>query len=305
MPRFSMRASTGTSGRSRVSYTVVTCSAGIRGFSVRHSRSVTSASSAAYSGRGLGARRNRTALAISRSPQPARTGWSCGRAASRTGRPCRGRAAAFEDVGDQHGVVERRDADAAPREDQPVVLAVLADLQDSRVFQQRLHRGERGFSGSWTGAELRIGREQAAGAPGAIGAMAHRHIAGLVVPMAREKPQKYARMGRGRRSRSRIRPRPRRSPGRRRHRAVERAHGLGCGGVDLLSRVWAARASARVMGVKAAGSALSLPPPLAGRVGVGARIDRPLPPRLRPSGSGGRPPPLAGEVKPATAAAGS
>jgi hypothetical protein len=49
IPRRSMRARTDTSGRSSVSYTLLTCSATRRGLSTRQSRSAASASSAAYS----------------------------------------------------------------------------------------------------------------------------------------------------------------------------------------------------------------------------------------------------------------
>ena len=71
--------------------------------------------------------------------------------------------------------------DAAHREDQPVVLHVLPDLEDGRVFHERLHRGERVMLRNLAGAELRVRREQIAAAPGAAVAMADRDVAGLVV----------------------------------------------------------------------------------------------------------------------------
>ncbi|MNX86568.1 hypothetical protein D3C86_1184550 [compost metagenome] len=51
---------------------------------------------------------------------------------------------AFEDVGDQHGVLDRGHADAAPRHDGEVVFDVLAHLQNRRVFQQGLEAFQRG-----------------------------------------------------------------------------------------------------------------------------------------------------------------
>ncbi len=49
---------------------------------------------------------------------------------------------AFEDVGDQHHIVDRGDAHAASGHDGEVVFDVLADLQHRRVFQQRLQSGQ-------------------------------------------------------------------------------------------------------------------------------------------------------------------
>ncbi len=49
---------------------------------------------------------------------------------------------AFQDVGEQHGVVERRDIDAVAMQHRQVVFQVLPDLEDTRVFQQRLQRGD-------------------------------------------------------------------------------------------------------------------------------------------------------------------
>jgi hypothetical protein len=51
--------------------------------------------------------------------------------------------AALEDVADQHGVVDRRDAGRRTRRhDGDVVLGVLGDLEDRRVLEQRLEAGE-------------------------------------------------------------------------------------------------------------------------------------------------------------------
>ena len=73
-----------------------------------------------------------------------------------------------------------RDVDAAPREDQPVVLHVLADLEDAGVFQQRLERGERVALRDLVRRRARLRREQVAAALAAAVAMAERHVAGLV-----------------------------------------------------------------------------------------------------------------------------
>ena len=51
--------------------------------------------------------------------------------------------AGVEHVGEQHGVVIGRHMDAAAGEDQPVVFQVLRDLEDRRVFEQRLQAFER------------------------------------------------------------------------------------------------------------------------------------------------------------------
>ncbi len=52
-------------------------------------------------------------------------------------------AAGVEDEGDEHGVVDRRDMDAVPLQNDDVVLDVLADLEDGFVFEERLERGQR------------------------------------------------------------------------------------------------------------------------------------------------------------------
>ena len=106
-------------------------SAARRGFSARHSRSVTSASSAAYS----------VALSIATRAKPMKLRPEPATSAKRdrlVAEPSlaervhavavAGRAG-VEHVGDQHGVVERRDLDAVPGEDVPVELHVLADLE--------------------------------------------------------------------------------------------------------------------------------------------------------------------------------
>ena len=54
-------------------------------------------------------------------------------------------------------------------------------LSTDRIFQQRLHRGERVVLGNLTGAKLRIRCEQVATARRAAVAVADRHVAGLVV----------------------------------------------------------------------------------------------------------------------------
>ena len=46
--------------------------------------------------------------------------------------------AGIEHVGDQHGVVEAGDFDAALREHQPVVFQILPDLENALVLEQRL-----------------------------------------------------------------------------------------------------------------------------------------------------------------------
>ena len=55
--------------------------------------------------------------------------------------------AGIEHVGDQHRVVERRDldGDGLTPEHQPVVLDVLADFEDARIFEERLQRRQGGI----------------------------------------------------------------------------------------------------------------------------------------------------------------
>ena len=82
--------------------------------------------------------------------------------------------ARIERVGNQHGVVERRDFDAAPGEDVPVEFDVLADLHDARVFEQRLEQADRlrfvDLAGQKTAAAEEIGGARA---------MADRNVAGF------------------------------------------------------------------------------------------------------------------------------
>ena len=106
---------------------------------------------------------------------------ACGRATSRRDRPCRGRPGRRRARRTSAWCRRRRDVDAAPREDQPVVFHVLADLEDARVLQQRLQRCERlplrnlVRRRAWPPA--RTGRCR----PRAAVAVAERHVAGLVV----------------------------------------------------------------------------------------------------------------------------
>ena len=160
-------------------------------------------------------------------------------------------------------------------------------------------------SGIWSGAELRIGREQVAAALGASVAMADRHVAGFVVA-DRQREAAEVRLHRIEAGglgvdRDHADVSRARDPG---VEPVERAHGLVFRAVDRLSR--AASPRARLRGRwesrRPGLSSLCSLPRLRGRVGVGARTGRHLPPRLRPSGRGGRPPPQAGEVKPERAA---
>ena len=82
--------------------------------------------------------------------------------------------ARVERVGQQHCVVDRRDADAAQGKHVHVELDVVADLEDARRFQQRLQERDRfGFLdlvGSEAGAIEKIV---------SAGAMADRDVASL------------------------------------------------------------------------------------------------------------------------------
>ena len=80
-------------------------------------------------------------------------------------------------VGHQHGVVVRRDFDAAQREDLPVELEVLTDLDHAEIFKERLHCLKRIRFGDLIGGDLAL--EQAASAVAAL-TMRQRHVAGLV-----------------------------------------------------------------------------------------------------------------------------
>ncbi len=78
--------------------------------------------------------------------------------------------ARIERVGNQHGVVERRDFDAAPGEHVPVEFDVLADLHHARVFEQRLEQRDRlrfvDLAGRETAAAEEIGARRRDGRSG-------------------------------------------------------------------------------------------------------------------------------------------
>ena len=59
--------------------------------------------------------------------------------------------AAVERVGEQHRIVDGRDADAVARHDEAVEFDVVPDLDRRGVLQQRLHQGERLGQGIWPG----------------------------------------------------------------------------------------------------------------------------------------------------------
>ena len=90
---------------------------------------------------------------------------------------------ALEDVGQQHGVVDRGHADAAPGHDGEVVFAVLGDLEDGGVFQQGLEPGQRrglvdldqGLAGVGLAAEI-----EAAGVGGRLMLMGQGDVAGVI-----------------------------------------------------------------------------------------------------------------------------
>src|SRR5580700_10532833 len=116
------------------------CSAASRGLSTCHSRSVASASSAAYS----------VALSISTQSNvilvlPAVVG-----------------AAGIDHIGHQHGVVIGRDLDAAHGKDLPIVFQILADLEDAFVLEQRLHGIEGRALGNLIGRDLALEQTAAA-----------------------------------------------------------------------------------------------------------------------------------------------
>ena len=163
-----MRASTGTSGRSSVSYTVATCSAAIRAFSAAHTRSVASACSAAYS------------AAVSISPQsnvtwpcqcrsPACAGWFGGRARIlRQIVDAVTAAAGVEHVGHQHGVVVGENVDAAPGEHLPVELEILPILRtdgSSSTGCSSFSASFRDLVGAELGLGAQTGRRRSAGRP--------------------------------------------------------------------------------------------------------------------------------------------
>ena len=76
--------------------------------------------------------------------------------------------AAGEDVGEQHGVVDRRQRDAVPRQNVRIELDVVADLQDGVVLQQAFQQHQGAIAGDLPGGWLQhVG-----------GAVAERHVAG-------------------------------------------------------------------------------------------------------------------------------
>ncbi len=84
-------------------------------------------------------------------------------------------AAGVENVGEQHGVVEGRDADAVVRQHHPVILEVLRHLEHAVVFHERLHGRERV-------AHRDLVRQQVVPAEKvalALAAMGERDVAGL------------------------------------------------------------------------------------------------------------------------------
>ena len=90
--------------------------------------------------------------------------------------------AAVEHVRQEHGVVQGRDRDPVAGQHQLVVLEVLADLEDTRVLEQRLERGQRGIERDLPGRrggsfQVEAAQVETAGARGR--AMAERDIAGL------------------------------------------------------------------------------------------------------------------------------
>ena len=83
-------------------------------------------------------------------------------------------AAAVEHIGEQHRIVEGRDLDAVVLHHQRVVLDVLPDLQDGRVFEQRADDFER-----FGGRELRRASIGAAEQIVSGTRMPQRHVAGF------------------------------------------------------------------------------------------------------------------------------
>ncbi len=87
-------------------------------------------------------------------------------------------ASSVEHVGHQHGVVERRELDAAQGKDLQVVFQVVPDLERARVFQQRFECRERRALLDLVGRN-RAG-EQSVAAAVAPFAMGQRDVAGLI-----------------------------------------------------------------------------------------------------------------------------
>ena len=184
-------------------------------------------------------------------------------------------AAAVERVGEQHGVVERRDVDAVLRQHSAVVLDVLADLQDGRrpraaaSAASSASRERRSAPSAVAAAEI-----EAAGAR----AMAERHVAGLA---RRDRQREADEIGVHRIERRSSRCRRRRGPpgvGRRDPglEALARRDGLVLGAVE------------RRLGARAAASAATAPPACSAPAGVvpSALLDASA--RLRRLGRHGR-----------------
>ena len=89
-------------------------------------------------------------------------------------------AAGVDHVGHQLGVVVRSDLDAAAREDLPVELEILADLEHARVREQRLERLERVAFGNLIGHDVAAEQRAVAALPAL--AMTERHVARLIRP---------------------------------------------------------------------------------------------------------------------------
>ena len=82
--------------------------------------------------------------------------------------------ACVERVREQHGIVDRRDANAAHREHMHVELEVVADLEDARLLEQRLQKRDRFRFRDLVGREARAVEEIVGAGP-----MADRDVAGL------------------------------------------------------------------------------------------------------------------------------
>ena len=196
-------------------------SAASRGFSAIHSRSVTSASSAAYS---VALSSGTCAKVLSDFLAPGACSSTCvernagvPEMALGKRRPCRA-ARARRRARRRCSMVSSSgaDADAVRRSTQAVVLEVLPDLEDRGVFEQRL-RARRSASRSAPASSARCAEVEAA----AGRAMPERHVAGLA---RRDAPWRSRRTrpawGRGWSSPCRRRSGRRRAPPRSRLRAA-------------------------------------------------------------------------------------
>ncbi len=67
--------------------------------------------------------------------------------------------AGVERVREQHGIVDRRDANAAQREHMQVELDVVADLEDARLLEQGLQKRDRFRFRDLVGREARAVEE--------------------------------------------------------------------------------------------------------------------------------------------------